>query len=155
MKLSNYIETLDEWKEAAGEYEKWASTFENNTILTDEVAERTCKDNPLNIVGQRLGHKRKYSLYPEMKAEPDEEVYKLIVGKVDRLKEGYARKKAAADRSGKKYCECMVELGDSLWGIAKTIYGSGTEYQTIKNFEPNEITNATKIYPAQILFAPE
>ena len=42
-----------------------------------------------------------------------------------------------------------VRRGDTLWGIAKTFYGSGAEYKRI--VRKNKIKNPNLIYPGQIL----
>jgi len=43
----------------------------------------------------------------------------------------------------------IVKAGDTLWAIAKTLYGSGTEYMRI--VRKNKIKNQNLIYPGQVL----
>lgn len=47
-----------------------------------------------------------------------------------------------------------VKSGDTLWGIAKTYYGSGAQYPKVYNANKNIIKNPNLIYPGQKLVIP-
>ena len=48
-----------------------------------------------------------------------------------------------------------VESGDSLWNIAKLIYGDGTNYIAIYEVNKDKITNPSRIYAGQVLKIPD
>lgn len=48
----------------------------------------------------------------------------------------------------------VVKSGDTLWGIARTYYGNGSEYPKIFNANRNIISNPNLIYPGQKLVIP-
>lgn len=47
-----------------------------------------------------------------------------------------------------------VKSGDTLWGIAKQLYGDGAKYPTIYNANKSKIKNPNLIYPGQVLTIP-
>lgn len=47
-----------------------------------------------------------------------------------------------------------VVRGDSLWNIAKKLYGNGAKYTAIYNANKDKIKNPNLIYPGQILIIP-
>ena len=53
---------------------------------------------------------------------------------------------APAVREGDAY---VVERGNSLWVIARRIYGKGIRYTTIYSANPGLIHNPNRIYPGQ------
>lgn len=48
-----------------------------------------------------------------------------------------------------------VKKGDSLWNIAKSIYGGGSKYTLIAEANKGKITNPSLIYPGQVLTIPK
>lgn len=48
----------------------------------------------------------------------------------------------------------VVQTGDTLWGIAKKIYGNGAQYTKIFNANRDKIKNPNLIYPGQKLVIP-
>lgn len=47
-----------------------------------------------------------------------------------------------------------IQAGDTLWGIAKKFYGSGTEYKRLAQANRNQISNPNLIYPGQTIVIP-
>ncbi len=48
-----------------------------------------------------------------------------------------------------------VKSGDTLWAIAKEIYGSGTKYQKIFEANTDQLDDPDKIRPGQVLVIPD
>jgi nucleoid-associated protein YgaU len=48
-----------------------------------------------------------------------------------------------------------VKKGDSLWKIAKQLYGNGSQYTKIYNANTDKIKNPNLIYPGQVLAIPD
>ena len=44
-----------------------------------------------------------------------------------------------------------IQSGDTLWGIAKKYYGSGTEYKRLAEANRDQIPNPNLIYPGQTI----
>lgn len=47
-----------------------------------------------------------------------------------------------------------IQSGDTLWGIAKKYYGSGTEYKKLAQANRDQIPNPNLIYPGQTIVIP-
>ena len=47
-----------------------------------------------------------------------------------------------------------IQSGDTLWGIAKKFYGSGTEYKRLAQANQDQIQNPNLIYPGQTIVIP-
>lgn len=47
-----------------------------------------------------------------------------------------------------------IQSGDTLWGIAKKYYGSGTEYKRLAEANRDQIPNPNLIYPGQTIVIP-
>ena len=63
-----------------------------------------------------------------------------------------ARTKAAEPAPGQSY---VVERGNSLWQIARRVYGAGTRYTVIYSANPNQIRDPNLIYPGQVFKLPK
>lgn len=57
----------------------------------------------------------------------------------------------APQASGQSY---TVQKGDSLWKIAKTLYGNGADYSKIYDANSGSIKSPNLIYPGQVLTIP-
>jgi hypothetical protein len=63
-----------------------------------------------------------------------------------------ARAKAAEPAPGQNY---IVERGNSLWQIARRVYGAGTRYTVIYSANPERIRDPNLIYPGQVFKLPK
>jgi nucleoid-associated protein YgaU len=63
-----------------------------------------------------------------------------------------ARAKAPEPAAGQNY---VVERGNSLWQIARRVYGAGTRYTVIYSANPNQIRDPNLIYPGQVFKLPK
>ena len=61
---------------------------------------------------------------------------------------------AVASPAPKQDTSYTVKSGDSLWNIAKKLYGDGSQYTKILEANKDQIVNANLIYPNQILKIP-
>lgn len=74
-------------------------------------------------------------------------------GKVlDRAETQFTRAKPADPSSRKTVV--FVEPGNSLWRIARRVYGSGVQYTVIFDANREQIRNPNLIYPGQVFFVP-
>jgi nucleoid-associated protein YgaU len=62
------------------------------------------------------------------------------------------RAKAPELTAGQNY---VVERGNSLWQIARRVYGAGTRYTVIYSANPNQIRDPNLIYPGQVFKLPK
>jgi nucleoid-associated protein YgaU len=63
-----------------------------------------------------------------------------------------ARNTAAEPAPGESY---VVQRGNSLWQIARRVYGAGTRYTVIYSANPDQIRDPNRIYPGQIFKLPK
>jgi nucleoid-associated protein YgaU len=63
-----------------------------------------------------------------------------------------ARAKGVEPAPGQNY---VVERGNSLWQIARRVYGAGTRYTVIYSANPNQIRDPNLIYPGQVFKLPK
>ena len=63
-----------------------------------------------------------------------------------------ARAKVAEPAPGQTY---VVERGNSLWQIARRVYGAGTRYTVIYSANPDRIRDPSLIYPGQVFKLPK
>ncbi len=63
-----------------------------------------------------------------------------------------ARNTTAEPAPGQTY---VVERGNSLWQIARRVYGAGTRYTVIYSANPNQIRDPNLIYPGQVFKLPK
>jgi len=63
-----------------------------------------------------------------------------------------ARAKGVEPASDQNY---VVERGNSLWQIARRVYGAGTRYTIIYSANPDRIRDPNLIYPGQIFKLPK
>ena len=49
----------------------------------------------------------------------------------------------------------LVKRGNSLWRIAREVYGAGIQYTVIYEANRKQIRNPDLIYPGQIFFVPD
>ena len=49
----------------------------------------------------------------------------------------------------------VVQRGNSLWQIARRVYGAGTRYVTIYSANPDQIRDPNRIYPGQVFKLPK
>ena len=49
----------------------------------------------------------------------------------------------------------IVQPGNSLWRIARRLYGKGIQYTTIFGANRDQIVDPSLIYPGQIFIVPE
>jgi nucleoid-associated protein YgaU len=71
---------------------------------------------------------------------------------VQRVALPLARAKTAEPPSGQNY---VVERGNSLWQIARRVYGAGTRYTIIYSANPDRIRDPNLIYPGQVFKLPK
>jgi len=62
------------------------------------------------------------------------------------------RNATAEPAPGQSY---VVERGNSLWQIARRVYGAGTRYTVIYSANPNQIRDPNLIYPGQVFKLPK
>ena len=62
------------------------------------------------------------------------------------------RAKAPEPAPGQNY---VVERGNSLWQIARRVYGVGTRYTVIYSANPSQIRNPNLLYPGQVFKLPK
>lgn len=81
----------------------------------------------------------------EVSAEDGSEIHKVVVPVIygPRIVPGYVG-----------YREHLVRRGDTLWAIAQSNYGSGSEYPLIVRANPHLITDPDRIFPGQLLRIP-
>ena len=63
-----------------------------------------------------------------------------------------ARNTTAEPAPGQNY---VVERGNSLWQIARRVYGAGTRYTVIYSANPDRIRDPNLIYPGQVFKLPK
>ena len=63
-----------------------------------------------------------------------------------------ARARAAEPAPGQSY---IVVRGNSLWQIARRVYGAGTHYTVIYSANPDQIRDPNLIYPGQVFKLPK
>jgi LysM domain len=63
-----------------------------------------------------------------------------------------ARNTTAEPAPGQNY---VVQRGNSLWQIARHVYGAGTRYTVIYSANPNQIRDPNLIYPGQVFKMPK
>jgi nucleoid-associated protein YgaU len=63
-----------------------------------------------------------------------------------------ARNTTAELAPGQNY---VVQRGNSLWQIARRVYGAGTRYTVIYSANPNQIRDPNLIYPGQVFRLPK
>jgi nucleoid-associated protein YgaU len=63
-----------------------------------------------------------------------------------------ARNTTAEPAPGQNY---VVQRGNSLWQIARRVYGAGTRYTVIYSANPNQIRDPNLIYPGQVFKLPK
>jgi nucleoid-associated protein YgaU len=63
-----------------------------------------------------------------------------------------ARNTTAEPALGQNY---VVQRGNSLWQIARRVYGTGTRYTVIYSANPNQIRDPNLIYPGQVFKLPK
>jgi nucleoid-associated protein YgaU len=63
-----------------------------------------------------------------------------------------ARNTTVEPAPGQSY---VVERGNSLWQIARRVYGAGTRYTVIYSANPNQIRDPNLIYPGQVFKLPK
>jgi hypothetical protein len=71
---------------------------------------------------------------------------------LQRVAQPLARAKAVEPAPGQNY---VVERGNSLWQIARRVYGAGTRYTVIYSANPNQIRDPNLIYPGQVFKLPK
>jgi LysM repeat protein len=81
----------------------------------------------------------------EISAEDGSEIHKVVVPVIygPRIVAGYVG-----------YREHLVRRGDTLWAIAQSNYGNGSEYPLIVRANPHLITDPDRIFPGQVLRIP-
>lgn len=81
----------------------------------------------------------------EISAEDGSEIHKVIVPVIlgPRIVAGYVG-----------YREHVVRTGDTLWAIAQTHYGNGSDFPLIVRANPALITDPDLIFPGQVLKIP-
>lgn len=81
----------------------------------------------------------------EVSAEDGSEIHKVVVPVIygPRIVPGYVG-----------YREHLVRRGDTLWAIAQSNYGNGSEYPLIVRANPHLITDPDRIFPGQVLRIP-
>jgi nucleoid-associated protein YgaU len=86
-------------------------------------------------------------------------LYTLRVDQVDkdgkvlgRAETQFTRAKPA--NSSSRQTVVFVEPGNSLWRIARRVYGSGVQYTVIFDANREQIRNPDLIYPGQVFFVP-
>lgn len=86
-------------------------------------------------------------------------IYTLRVDQVDqagkvlgRAETQFTRAKPASSSS--RQTVVFVEPGNSLWRIARRVYGSGVQYTVIFDANREQIRNPDLIYPGQVFFVP-
>ena len=62
------------------------------------------------------------------------------------------RPRAAEPAPGQNY---VVQRGNSLWQIARRVYGAGTRYTVIYQANPEQIRDPNLIYPGQVFKLPK
>ena len=104
------------------------------------------------MVGRRghlrnAGYRRRISRYAHQRALGNR--YQLAAdGRVlQRVTVPLARNTTAEPAPGQNY---VVERGNSLWQIARRVYGAGTRYTVIYSANPNQIRDPNLIYPGQV-----
>jgi nucleoid-associated protein YgaU len=71
---------------------------------------------------------------------------------LQRVAQPLAHAKAVEPAPGQNY---VVERGNSLWQIARRVYGAGTRYTVIYSANPNQIRDPNLIYPGQVFKLPK
>jgi hypothetical protein len=81
----------------------------------------------------------------EVSAEDGSEIHKVVVPVIygPRIVPGYVG-----------YREHLVRRGDTLWAIAQSNYGNGSEYPLIVRANPHLISDPDRIFPGQLLRIP-
>ena len=81
----------------------------------------------------------------EVSAEDGSEIHKVVVPVISgpRIVPGYVG-----------YREHLVRRGDTLWAIAQSNYGNGSEYPLIVRANPHLISDPDRIFPGQLLRIP-
>lgn len=65
-----------------------------------------------------------------------------------------AKKSVKTTKNPKTSGKYTVKKGDSLWAIAKKMYGDGAKYTVIANANKSQIKHQNLIYPGQVLTIP-
>lgn len=69
-------------------------------------------------------------------------------------KTGKKKKPKSNKQNPKKNSTYIVQVGDSLWSIAKRFYGDGSKYPKLVSSNKDKIKNPSLIYPGQKLVIP-
>lgn len=91
----------------------------------------------------------------------DPGVYELRVDKIDTGGQVLARVSAPFERAAPEAVarlradgEIIIQPGDNLWNISRSLYGSGTQYTVIYDANRNQISNPDLIFPGQVFMTP-
>ncbi len=121
---------------------------------------RVYVDNKLIGVAE-IDEDGKWSLQPDGDVKPGTHTLRVDqvddTGKVASRVEMPFRREKAEDvllAQGGVEIRAVVQPGNSLWRIARRLYGEGTEYTVIYQANQDQIKNPDLIYPGQIFKLP-